>query len=140
VSSMMGEAATGGSVGLSGSSIRVPSSLPRMGTTTALVGVDATAAEEPEVILGHPALRAPGDVSLSEAMGTTHWSINQAHSVLHQERENIDNERRPLLLWGSLFKERTTSEKEKAEAKHVWLGVKEDLINKKQATVEELDA
>jgi hypothetical protein len=110
-----------------------------MGTTTALVGVDVAAAEEPEVILGHPALRAPGDVSLSEAMGMTHWSINQAHSVLHQERENIDNERRPLLLWGSLFKEWTASE-EKAEAKHVWLGVKEDLINKKQATVEELNA
>jgi hypothetical protein len=32
----------------------------------------------PEVILGQPMLRAPGDVSLNEAMGTAHWVLTQA--------------------------------------------------------------
>jgi hypothetical protein len=32
----------------------------------------------PEVILGQPTLRAPGDVSLDEAMGTAHWALTQA--------------------------------------------------------------
>jgi hypothetical protein len=64
-----------------------------MGAATALVGADDDAAEELEVILGHPILRAPGDVSLSKAMGTTHWVLNQVHGVLHREREDIDDER-----------------------------------------------
>jgi hypothetical protein len=33
---------------------------------------------EPEVILGHPTLRAPRDVSLDEAMGTARWALTQA--------------------------------------------------------------
>jgi hypothetical protein len=33
------------------------------------------AVEKPGVILGHPTLRAPGDVSLDEAMGTAHWTL-----------------------------------------------------------------
>jgi hypothetical protein len=36
---------------------------------------DDVAVEEPGVILGHPTLRAPRDVSLDEAMGTTHWAL-----------------------------------------------------------------
>jgi hypothetical protein len=35
-------------------------------------------AVEPEVILGHPTLRAPRDVSLDEAMGTARWALTQA--------------------------------------------------------------
>jgi hypothetical protein len=31
-----------------------------------------------EVILGHPTVRAPGDVSLDEAMGIAHWALTQA--------------------------------------------------------------
>jgi hypothetical protein len=39
---------------------------------------DDGSAVVPEVILGQPMLRAPGDVSLNEAMGTAHWVLTQA--------------------------------------------------------------
>jgi hypothetical protein len=123
VSSAMGEAAISGFLGLAGLSAGVPSSPPWMGAATALVGADDDTAEELEVILGHPILRASGDVSLSKAMGTTHWVLNQVHGVLHREREDIDDERWCLLLWASLLKERMTSEKEKAEMNRDWCDV-----------------
>jgi hypothetical protein len=47
---------------------------------------------EPEIILGHPTLRAPGDVSLDEAMGTAYWALTQAQNVLYQERGGIIDE------------------------------------------------
>jgi hypothetical protein len=62
-------------------------------TATTSVGANDDAIEEHEVILGHPILRAPRDVSLSEAMGTTHWALNQVHNVLRWEREDINGER-----------------------------------------------
>jgi hypothetical protein len=37
--------------------------------------------------MGHPGLMVPGAVSLSEAMGTTHFVLNQVHDVLRRERE-----------------------------------------------------
>jgi hypothetical protein len=49
-------------------------------TTSVVAGDDIV--EEPEVILGHPLLRAPGDVSLDKAMGTAHWTLIQAQEVL----------------------------------------------------------
>jgi hypothetical protein len=61
--------------------------------------------EEPKVILGHPILRAPGDVSLDEAMGMAHWAVNQAQGMLHWERGHINNVCRQLLLWASMHKE-----------------------------------
>jgi hypothetical protein len=64
--------------------------------------------------MGHPSLRAPRTISLSEVMGTTHFPLNQAHDVLHQEREDINEERLHLSVWVSLLKRRMTSEKEKA--------------------------
>jgi hypothetical protein len=33
---------------------------------------------EPEVILGHPTLRSPGDVSLDKAMGAALWVLTQS--------------------------------------------------------------
>jgi hypothetical protein len=131
VSLMMGEAAVGGSTGLADPMVGASSSLPQMGVATAAVSADDDTAEELKVVLGHPVLRASGDVSLSEAMGTTHWALNQVHGVLRRERENIDDERRCLLLWASLLKKQTTFEKEKAETKRDWLGMKEELINRK---------
>jgi hypothetical protein len=71
----MGEVAVGSSAGLMGPFAGAPSSLPQMGIVTALVGADDATIEEPEVVLGHPTLRASGDVSLSEAMGTAHWVL-----------------------------------------------------------------
>jgi hypothetical protein len=44
--------------------------------------------------------------------------------VLCQEREDIDDEQRRLLLWVSLLKQQKSSEKEKAEAKWDWLCMK----------------
>jgi hypothetical protein len=37
---------------------------------------------EPEVIMGHPMLMAPRDVSLDKAMGTAHWALTQAQNML----------------------------------------------------------
>jgi hypothetical protein len=47
---------------------------------------------ELEVILGHPMLRAPGDVSLDEAMGTARWVLTQAQNVLRRESGGIVDE------------------------------------------------
>jgi hypothetical protein len=47
---------------------------------------------ELEVILGHPMLRALGDVSLDEAMGTAHWVLTQAQNVLRRESGGIVDE------------------------------------------------
>jgi hypothetical protein len=52
---------------------------------------------EPKVILEHPMLMAPGDVSLDEAMGTAHWALTQAQNVLHRESGGIIDERWRLL-------------------------------------------
>jgi hypothetical protein len=38
---------------------------------------------QPEVILGHPTLRAPEDVSLNEAMHMARWTHTQAQNMLH---------------------------------------------------------
>jgi hypothetical protein len=47
-----------------------------MVAATASMGADDNAIEEPEVIMGHPGLRALRTVSLSEAMGMTHFALN----------------------------------------------------------------
>jgi hypothetical protein len=63
---------------------------PQMAAATTSAGADDNAVEEPEVIMGHPDLRAPGAVSLSEAMGMTHFMLNQVHDVLRRKREDIN--------------------------------------------------
>jgi hypothetical protein len=75
-SSTMGEVAVGGPVALTGLAVGAPSSPPHMATVTALMDDDENAIEEPEVVMGHPGLRAPGDASLSEEMGTTHFVLH----------------------------------------------------------------
>jgi hypothetical protein len=98
------EAATDSPIASTSPASGAPSSPPRMAVTTALMGVDGNAIEEPEVIMGHPALRAHGTISLSEVMGTTHFALNQAHDVLRREREDNNEERLRLLVWVSLLK------------------------------------
>jgi hypothetical protein len=41
---------------------------------------------------GHP-IRAPGDVSLDEAIGTARKALTQAQDVLHREIGSINDER-----------------------------------------------
>jgi hypothetical protein len=117
-----------------------PSSPPQMVTATASASVDDNVIEEPEVIMMHPGLRATGVVCLSEAMGTTHYVLNQAHDVFHRERENINEERLRLSVWVSLLKKRTTSKKEKAEVRQKHLDVMEILFSRRQAVADKLDA
>jgi hypothetical protein len=69
---------------------------------------------EPEVILGHPSLITPRNISLDEEMGMAHWAITQVQGVLHREHGSIDKEHQLLLLWASLLKEQTTSERARA--------------------------
>jgi hypothetical protein len=140
VSSMMGEADVGDPTSSTEPMVGVPSSLPHMAAATASVGADDNAVEEPEVITGHPILRALGDVFLFEAMGTTHWVLNRVHDVLCRERGDIDNEWRHLMLWVSQLKKQTTFEKEKVEARQKHLDRREILLDKKQVVTKKLNA
>jgi hypothetical protein len=49
-----------------------------------------------EVVLGHPTPYAPGDISVSEAMSTTHQGLSQAQRVLRHEGDDLADERRRL--------------------------------------------
>jgi hypothetical protein len=111
-----------------------------MVATTPSPGADDDAIEELEVILGHPFLKASGDVSLFKAMGAAHWMLIQTHDVLHRDRGDIDDKQRCLLLWVSLLRKRMASEKEKAKARQKHLHVMEILLDRKQAVAEKLDA
>jgi hypothetical protein len=134
------EAVASDLVASSGPAFGAPSSPPHVVSATASMGTDDNTIEELEVIMGHPGLRAPRTVSLSEAMGMTHFVLNQAHDVLCREREDINEERLHLSVWVSLLKQRMTSEKEKAEARHKCLDVMEVLYNRRQAMADKLNA
>jgi hypothetical protein len=95
------------------------------------MGAGDNTIEEPEDIMVHPGLRAPGIVSLSEVMGTTHFALNQVHDVLHREREDINEERVHLSVWLSLLKQWTTSKKERAEVRQKHLDVMEVLYSRR---------
>jgi hypothetical protein len=110
-----------------------------MAAATASTSADGNTVEEPEVILRHPGLRAPGVVSLSEAMGTTHFALNQTHDVLRREREDINEERLRLSVWVSLLKQWTTSEKEKVDARQKRLDMMEILFARWQVVADQLD-
>jgi hypothetical protein len=90
---------------------------PSGGMCFSIEAADDDSVVEPEVILGHPTLRALGDVSLNEAMGTAWWALTQAQNVLHRESGGIVDERRCLLLWASMLKEWTTTLRARAEAR-----------------------
>jgi hypothetical protein len=124
---------------LTGSVAGAPPSTPHMVAATTSTSTDDNAIKEPEVIMGHPGLRMPGTVSLSEAMGTTHFVLNQAHDVLRRETEDINEERIYLSVWVSMLKQRTASEKEKAEERRKYLNVMEVMYRRRQAVADKLD-
>jgi hypothetical protein len=53
-----------------------------------------------EVVMGHPGLGAPGQVSLHEAMSMTFSTLHQVRDVLHREREDLEVEQLWLKEWG----------------------------------------
>jgi hypothetical protein len=61
------------------------------------------------------------------------------HDVLRREREDINEEQLRLSVWVSLLKMRTTSEKEKTEARQKCLNVMEILLDRRQAVADKLD-
>jgi hypothetical protein len=136
----MSEVATGEPAASIGLTDDAPSSPPQVAAATASTGDDDNTIEEPEVIMLDLDLRMLGKVSLSKAMGTTHFVLNEVHDMLHREREDLEEERLHLGEWGSLQKEWTTSEKEKMVVKQKFLDVMEVLLNKKQTAIDELDA
>jgi hypothetical protein len=95
--------------------------------------------EEPGVILGHPTIRAPRDVSLDEAMHTARWALTQAQNVLCLESGGNVDERRRLLLWASMLKERTTIERARVEARQQHVDVREELLNRLQTAINNRD-
>jgi hypothetical protein len=106
---------------------------PCMSPSTAVADDDVTV-EESRGILGHP-IRAPGDVSLDEAIGTARWALTQTQDVLHQESGGINDEQRHLLLWASMLKQQTVIEKARAEVRQHHLDVREELLNRLQTTI-----
>jgi hypothetical protein len=100
---------------------------------------DDVVVEEPGVILGHPTLRAPGDVSLDDTLGMAHWVLTQAQNVLRQESGGIVDERQCLLLWASMLQERTTVERARVEARQHHLDVREELLNRLPTAINNRD-
>jgi hypothetical protein len=60
--------------------------------------------------------------------------------VLRRERAYLDEEQLCLLVYFSLSKEVTTSEKMKAEVRQKFADVMEILLDRQQAAINELDA
>jgi hypothetical protein len=75
------------------------SSVLRRATTSG-----AATSEGMEVVLGHPPLYAPGDISVSEAVSTAHQALSQAQCVLRREGEDLADERNRLQLWATMLK------------------------------------
>jgi predicted HTH domain antitoxin len=139
ISPAVSEAAAGDLATSTGPVASAPSSPPQMATATASAGTNDNAAEEPDAILGHPGLRLPGAVSLSEVMGMTHFALNQVHDVLTRSREDINEERLCLSMWVSMLKQQTTSMKEKVEVRQKHLDMMEILFTRRQAVADKLD-
>jgi hypothetical protein len=72
-------------------------------------------------------------------MGTAHWVLTQAHDVLRRESGGINDERWCLLLWASMLKEWTTTERTRAESRQQHLDVREELLNRLQTAINSHD-
>jgi threonyl-tRNA synthetase len=59
--------------------------------------------------------------------------------VLHQEHGDVEDERHGLLLWVSMLKERTTSEKVRAQVRERHLNTREELLERQWAAIDDLD-
>jgi hypothetical protein len=64
-----------------------------------------------EVVLGHPAPYAPGNVPLDEAVSITHRALSQVQRVLHYQGGDHADERQRLQLWASMLKRTMVSER-----------------------------
>jgi hypothetical protein len=85
------------------------------------------------VVLGHPTPYVPGDISMGEAMSTTHQALSQAQRVLHREGEDLADERRRLQLWASMLKRMTVSERVAARARQHGLDLQVVAITQRDA-------
>jgi hypothetical protein len=63
-------------------------------------------------------------------MGMAHWVLNQVHGVLQREYGDANDERRRRLLWASMLKGWTTSERVRAQAKQQHLDTREELLER----------
>jgi hypothetical protein len=93
--------------------VRAPlSSVPRTAATSG-----AASNEGVEVVLGHPTLYTPSDISVGKAESTAHQALYQAQRVLHHEGEDLADERRRLQLWASMLKRTRVSERAAVRAR-----------------------
>jgi hypothetical protein len=65
--------------------------------------------------------------------------LTQAQDVLRRESGGIKDEWRHLLLWASILKEWTTTEKAWSEARRQHLDVREELLNRLQNAIKSHD-
>jgi hypothetical protein len=66
----------------------------------------AATSQEMEVVLGHPPLYAPSDISVSEAVSTAHQALSEAQRVLRREGEDLADEHRCLQQWANMLKQK----------------------------------
>jgi hypothetical protein len=71
---------------------------------------------------------------------TTLFVLQQVWDVFLLEQKNLDNEQVCLLMWGSMLKKQTASEKQKPAATREWLDEKQSLLVQEEITNSELDA
>jgi hypothetical protein len=68
------------------------------------IAVGAVSGTRLEVVLGHPAPYASGDVPLDEAMSTPHRALPQVQRVLRREGGDLADECQRLQLWANMLK------------------------------------
>jgi hypothetical protein len=72
-------------------------------------------------------------------VNTTLFALQKVRDVFLREQRSLANERAHLLKWGSLLKQQTASEKEKATERWEWLDEKQCLLTKEEIAIDELD-
>jgi hypothetical protein len=82
--------------------------------TAAPADAAADAVGDLEVVMGHLACHAPGDISLDGAVSTALRALSQVQRVLRWEDGDLADERRRLQLWASMLKETTVTERAEA--------------------------
>jgi hypothetical protein len=106
-------------------------------TTSVVAGDDIV--EEPEVIQGHPLLRAPGDVSL-----TRQWAQPTGRSSKHRRCFDESVETSMMSASASYYgidaQGADNLKKAKAQAKQWHLNMREELLERQWAIINELDA
>jgi hypothetical protein len=101
--------------------------------TAAPADVAADAVGEMEVVMGHPTYHAPGDISLDGAVSTALRALSQVRHVLRREDGDLADEHWHLLLWASMLKETTVTERAEARGRQRGFDLQAEAIELRDA-------